>query len=172
MGQAPTREDIDRAVRGVFVVELVSASKAQSFPESSLFVRIRIASSTGVNRCEWVRSVARRETTTPVWHTYRDVGVVPNDGDIMQVELCSEVVGAVSRLAAGSVVVQAAEREPFTVWLNLIDKPAGADDIGVVMRYVAAPTQDQKIIYYIRHGESQWNEVCRAYEECVRVGSL
>ena len=174
MGVTPSRDDYAKALRGIFVVEVVSAQSAPHIHDSNLFCRMRVLASSSYHslssgetsgaataaRGEWVRTVARRDTADPVWHSYRDLCTSPNDGDRLELQLCYDKGGGmVETVAANSFPIEAHKRESFVVWLKCEGRYAGFADVSVTLRYVDPPLYTRKVLYFIRHGESRWNEV-------------
>ncbi len=160
MGGANSHEELAKQLRGICVVELISAATLpKSLENTSIYVRMRLTTSACAPRGPWVRSICRRNTRTPVWHSYRDLCCPADDGDRLEIELCAEERGG-ERIATNSVPVLLDASDPYDVWLHLTPQ-LGGGDVALTLRFVRAPLYQRKVLFFIRHGESRWNEAMR-----------
>ncbi len=171
MGNGQSHADLRDQLRGLCVIEFISATKLVASDSANYFCRARLVSSAGVSKGPWVRSIGRRGTDTPTWRSYRDLCAHGVDGDRLELELCIE--GVSMPLACNSVPAQLSRRDPLLIWLRPTPTSAVGSlnllsgDVALTLRFVGPPAHNFKILYMIRHGESRWNEVCVCVCVCV-----
>merc|ERR1712166_18544 len=155
--------------RGNYVVEIVQG-KTPHFERVSRdpYVKFWIedtASSTGFKGRKH-RTLTRRGTDRPVWRSVREMGITPEQEDVLEVELWDDQSGSDTAMASVRIPIQDIDVRPKWFHMQPVDKEAhypggaqGEDSMsGVCLRFVPGDPPQRKTVYLIRHGESVWNQ--------------
>lgn len=136
-----------------------------------VFVAMRVIGGDGACRGRRAQTMSRStRTRAPVWNTTRDLRCEARFGDALCVDLYAgdgaRGVERATLIARGQVSVQhALANEGAEVAVPMYDKLERATSPATV--HVALRTRDlaetraSKRIFYVRHGESKWNEAQR-----------
>ena len=134
-----------------------------------VFVAMRVIGERGIARGRRVRTSCRGKTKTPVWNATRDLRCDASDRDALCVDvyLGQSVKGIekASLIARGQISMAFAfANEGREVPVPLHTKLERAGAVGTVWIRVTrtgALQGSRKRIFFVRHGESKWNEAQR-----------
>lgn len=135
----------------------------------STFVVLRVLASDGDVKGRRVMTTSRFKTMSPVWNAQRDMKCEISEGDV----LCADAyagssvrgVDRATLVGRGCIALSAALRRPgMEIAIRLRGKLERAGEIGALfVRSFAADAVGKiwKRVFYVRHGESKWNEAQR-----------
>eukprot|EP00048_Salpingoeca_helianthica_P000309 m.40751 g.40751 ORF g.40751 m.40751 type:complete len:503 (+) comp10390_c0_seq1:113-1621(+) len=149
-----------------YVVEFVSAEnvpRTDILSESDPFLRARIVLAAGGQACSpWVRTPVLWNNPQPVWRSFRDFGFIPNDDEhALRVELWDAENFKKNQLIGTAMVpvtsLSEGETKVFPVKLQPNIKPHPDRPPATVTLRRIIPREEEKVVFLIRHGESEWN---------------
>lgn len=147
-----------------FVVEVIRAEdvpKADLLSASDPYVELQLSEDLQGQRTKGVmgQTSVVRDAYHPVWYAYLNLKTQANPSDVLQIKLYDYEMVSKELLAVASVRVDTLSTEPSPVVLTKLKKKNVKKDCVLWLRVVPQdlPVQ-RKVVYFIRHGESEWNE--------------